>query len=345
VRAAAITGPGKIEVFDRPRPKAKGDLVVVEILITPMCTESRNRKIGKEQDTLGHEAAGVIVDAGDSRRVKVGDRVAVMPHYGCGLCWLCTSGDYMHCPNQRDVLAETGQEYGMASYAQYVLKPDWLLEKIPDDISLTHGALVCCGLGPSFGAMQRMNVDSLDTLLVSGCGPVGLGAIVHGNVRGSRVFAIETHPYRTELAYRLGAERVFNPMTEDVVALVHELTEGRGADAAVETSGAPTAARTLALSLRARGRLSFISWNDIELPALVPLGLDIFGVWHWNHLTMANEMWETVRKAGPLLDQMVTHTMPLEDVSAAMDIQDRGECGKIFLLPNGPLPEEVLQSA
>ena len=341
MKAAAITSPGRVEVLDQPRPAASRDLVVIKILIAPMCTEFKQRKTGPEQLTVGHEATGVVVDAGSSTRVAVGDRVVVMPHYGCGFCTLCTSGDHMHCVHQRDVLAETGQSYGTASYSQYVLKPDWLLAPIPDDISLKHAALACCGLGPSFAALQRMNVNALDTLLVSGCGPVGLGAVVQGAVRHARVFAIETHPYRTELAYRLGAERVFDPRTEDVAALVYEATGGTGADAGVETSGAPTAARTLALSARRRGSVSFISWNDIELPALVPLGLSIYGIWHWNHLTMAPKMWETVRQAGDLLDTMVTHVMPLDEVSAAMDIQDRGECGKIFLLPHGSLDEAV----
>jgi len=139
--------------------------------------------------------------------------------------------------------------------------PDWLLAHVPDDIELQHAALACCGLGPGFNALQRMGVNSLDTLLVSGCGPVGLGSIIQGIVRGARVLAVETHPYRSELARKLGAERVFNPLVEDVVNLVRVETQGKGVDAAIDTSGAPTAAGTLARSLRARGRLSFVSWG------------------------------------------------------------------------------------
>jgi L-iditol 2-dehydrogenase len=340
VRAAAITAPGRVEILDQPRPVGSGNLVVVKILITPMCTEFKHRKGGGPQLTLGHEAAGVVVDAGHSGMLKVGDRVALMPHYGCGTCWLCTAGDYMYCPDPRDVLAETGQAYGTASYAEYVLKPDWLLAPIPDDISLEHGAMACCGFGPSFTALQRMSVNALDTVLVSGCGPVGLGAITQSVVRGARVLAIETHPYRAELARKLGAELVFDPRNEDVVAAVRAATGGKGVDAAIETSGAPGASRTLALATRSRGRVSFVSWgNDIDLPPLVPLGLDIHGCWHWNHLTMAPQMWETIRKAKDLIDIMVTHTMDLDDVSTAMDIQDSGECGKILLRPHGETEE------
>lgn len=330
-----------VEVLDQPVPRAHGDLVVVKILVAPMCTEFKSRKSGSEENALGHEAAGVVVDAGTSGRVREGDRVAVMPHYGCGQCSLCTTGDYMYCPNQRDVLTETRQPYGTATYAQYVLKPDWLLAPIPADIPLQHGAMACCGLGPSFTAMERMGVDALDTVLVSGCGPVGLGAIVHGVVRGARVFALEVHPHRARLASELGAERVFDPRDPDVVEQIRAATrDGRGVDASVETSGAPGASRTLALVSRARGQMSFVAWGaDVDLPPLVPLGLDIHGCWHWNHLSSAPAMWETIRKAGPLLDRMITNVMDLTEVSAAMDIQDTGSCGKILLLPHGTFAE------
>jgi hypothetical protein len=71
------------------------------------------------------------------------------------------------------------------------------------------------------------------------------------------------------------------------------------------------------------------------LPPVVPLGLDLSGVWHWNSLGLEDEMWATVRKARHLLDEFITHVLPLEDVSAAMDLQDAGECGKVLLLPHG----------
>src|SRR5690349_3632908 len=74
VKAAAITGPGVVDVLDQPVPRAHGDLVVVKILVAPMCTEFKGRKNGSEQYALGHEAAGVVVDAGTSGRVREGDR-------------------------------------------------------------------------------------------------------------------------------------------------------------------------------------------------------------------------------------------------------------------------------
>ena len=69
MRSARITGPDQVELQDVPTPKAHGDLVVVQVLIAPLCTEFKARATGALGDYLGHEAAGVVVDAGDSSRV------------------------------------------------------------------------------------------------------------------------------------------------------------------------------------------------------------------------------------------------------------------------------------
>jgi L-iditol 2-dehydrogenase len=340
--AVAIAGVGDVILRDQPIPAAKGDLVVVKILAAPLCTEFKHRRAGHKSDALGHEAAGVVVDAGSSTRVAVGDRVVVMPNFACGVCDLCLAGEHIFCPNQRDVLAETGQSFGTATYAQYMLKPDWLLVPVPDDISLLHASLACCGLGPSLTATQRTHVGPLDSVVISGCGPVGLGAVVHAKIRGARIVAVESNPFRAELAKALGAELVIDPMTSDVALEVRAATS-HGADAGIETSGAPTAARTLALSLRVGGSMAVVSWgNDIDLPPLVPLGISVHGCWHWNHLRYAEEMWSTVRAAAPLLGVFITNVMPMPAVGEAMDLQDEGACGKVILLPNGEVADEEL---
>jgi L-iditol 2-dehydrogenase len=340
--AVAITGVGEVVLCAQPIPAAKGDLVVVKILAAPMCTEFKQRRVGEKADALGHEAAGVVVDAGSSTRVSIGDRVVVMPGFACGVCDLCLAGEHIYCPNQRAVLAETGQSFGTATYAQYVLKPDWLLLPVPEDISLLHASLTCCGLGPSLTATQRTRVGPLASVLISGCGPVGLGAVVHAKLRGARILAVETKPFRAELAKALGAELVLDPVTSDVALGVRAVTS-RGADAGIETSGAATAARTLAKSLRVGGRMAVVSWgNDVHLPPLAPLGISVHGCWHWNHQRYAEEMWSTVRAAGALLDVLITNVMPMSAVAEAMDLQDAGTCGKVILLPNGEAGDEGL---
>jgi predicted dehydrogenase len=94
--------------------------------------------------------------------------------------------------------------------------------------------MACCGFGPTFNALDRMGVANSDTVVVSGCGPVGLGGVIQAVARGAGVIALETVPYRAELARRLGATDVIDPRDPDARAKVRALTAGRGADAAIE---------------------------------------------------------------------------------------------------------------
>lgn len=335
MKAAAITGPGQVEIIDQPMPRAVGDLVVVQVFVAPMCTEFKNRRSGSPADTIGHEAAGVVVDAGASTRVSAGDRVVVMPGFACGKCRYCSAGEHIYCPFSRDILDETGQPYGTATYAQYMLKPDWLLVPVPDDVSLVHASAACCLLGPSFNAAQRMNLAASDTLLVAGCGPVGLGAIINGTVRNSKVLALEVQPYRKTLAASFGAT-VFDPTQPAVSQQILEATDGWGVTASIETSGVASSPAFMASVSARRAQMSIVAWGlDIALPPIVPLGLDIHGVWHWKHQTDGFRMIETIRKSTNLLDTAITHRFHLDDVAEAMDIQDTGECGKILLFPHG----------
>lgn len=296
-----------------------------------MCTEFRSRGDGADHELLGHEAVGVIADAGGSARVVVGDRVVVMPGFGCGRCIHCRRGDHIYCTDQRDVLNESGSQYGAATYAEYLVKPDYLLLRIPEDVSSEHAAAAVCLLGPGLNALERMRVDAFDTLLVGGCGPVGLGAIIAGVARGAQVFAIERAPYRQHLAAALGAQ-VFDPSKVGVETAIRRAIGGEGASAAIETR--PSA--QLAGLVERLGRLAIVTWGtEVALPSLVPSGLTVFGCWHWNHDRDADRMWATIRGSRSLLDLAVTHRFDLTDFGKAMDVQESRQCGKVMLYAHG----------
>ena len=321
---------------EREEPRAAGDVVKVQVLVAPMCTEWQQWRSGKESNELGHEAVGVVVDAAQSERLKVGDRVVVMPHAGCGTCPACQAGEHIHCTEQRDLLGETGSSSGIGCYAETLLKPDYLLHKVPDDIETDHAAMAICALGPSFTAMERMQVSAADTVLISGCGAVGLGAIVNARTIGARVIALELNPYRAELARTLGAEQVLDPRAPDLVEQVRALTGGYGVDAALETSNNEAAPPVVLELVRARGRLAFVTWSG-ELPVkrITGKGVDIFGSWHWNHERHGDRMMQRVRDARPLLDKLTTHRFAMADVSDAFALQETGRCGKVLLYPGG----------
>ena len=336
MKVAKITGKHECKLADMPDLKAKDDYVVVKIHSAPMCTEFYSYDEGDQPPYIGHEAAGEVVEIARPGRVKVGDRVVVMPQYPCGKCDLCLGGNYIHCLHDRDVPKETGGAAGRDTFAEYILKPDWLLVPIPDGISYDHASMACCGLGPSFGGMQLANVTAFDTVLVTGLGPVGLGGVVNARYRGARVIGADNNPYRADLAKELGAEAVVDPTVPDAVDRIKELTDGLGVTSAIECSGRGAAAVLCVRSCRRKGRVALVGasgdftlngWGDI-----ISQGLSIHGAWHWN-LADAARIMRVVAGSAKLLDKQITHTFPLSEVRDAWELQLSGKCGKVILHP------------
>lgn len=331
-----ITGERQCELVERPLPHASGEMAVVRITVAPMCTEYKMYAAGSCTDRLGHEAAGEIIEAAPSGRLKVGTRVVVMPQYPCGSCPLCLQGDYIHCQHNVNPLESTGNAAGNATYAQYILKPEWLLVPVPEDIPIIHAAMACCGLGPTFGAMQQMGVDAFDTMLITGMGPVGLGGVINGVFRGARVIAVESHPYRAQLAKELGAVAVFAPQEEDLLTQILMLTGGAGVDAAIDCSGSASAQRLMLDATRRRGRVAFVGEaGELTLHIsndLIRKGLTLYGQWHYNRAD-APRLLQIIRHAGDQIDKLITHRFPMSRAQDAFELQRTGACGKVLLDP------------
>ena len=336
MKVVQTTDDQQVQLVEQPDPQAQGEWVVVKILSAPMCTEYKAYKAGRAQASMGHEAAGEVVEVDQSSLVKVGDRVAVMPQSSCGVCDLCLAGDYIHCQNAPKADELGIYEHGTGTYAQYVIKQDRFLVPIPDDVSFDHGSMACCGLGPTFGAMQRMNVGSGETVMVTGIGPVGLGGIVNAIHRRARPIAVETIPYRRELALSLGAIEAVDPTADGAHERVMELTGGRGVDAAVDCSGVGAAQRFALDCLRRRGRLAFVGQGG-EVPLytsrdMISKGLELYGAWHYNRAD-ASRLLGVIADSRELLDRQITHRMPMSAAQEAFELQITGKTGKVILHP------------
>lgn len=336
MKKVVILGERKAGLVEVPNPRPKEDWVVVKVHAAPMCAEYKDFVAGHKTEFLGHEAAGEVVEVAQPGKVKVGDRVVVMPSYPCGKCELCVTGDYIYCENKYDFAEFVGTLEGSSTMAQYLLKPSWLLLPIPEGVSYEHASLACCALGPSFGAFKTMGLSAFDTVLITGAGPVGLGAIVNARFRRARVVVMESVPYRVERAKEMGAECVIHPDDPDALQKIKDLTNGRGVDCALECSGNVRAERFCIDVTRTKGKVFFIGECNAELgvqvsPDLIRKGLSINGSWHYNLADFSRII--KVIQTSPLIDLLVSHVIPMSKIQEAFEISASQECAKIILKP------------
>jgi len=337
MKKVIVSGLRQVGLVEVPAPQPKENWVLVKVMVTPMCTEYKQYVGGYRNEFLGHEAVGEVVEVAQPGLVKSGDRVVVQPLYACGRCRFCRSGDYIHCEQLVDIAEFTGSAEGGATYAQYLLKPDWLLSPIPDCVSYEQAGLALCGLGPSFGALQKMEVGAFDTLLITGLGPVGLGGIVNACFRGAHVIGVESFPWRVERALQMGAHVVLDPRDPELLPKIKSLTPGgAGVDCALDCSGAVAAQRLCIDAARRKGKVAFVGECSDELdirisPDMIRKGLTLIGSWHYP-LQAFNLILQVIQES-PVIDLLTSHVLPMSAVEEAFKSQEKGECAKVLLHP------------
>lgn len=192
---------------------------------------------------LGHESAGIVEEVGeDVTYVKKGDRVITCLSVFCGVCEQCTSGRPAICTgvdvklppgvSDRMVWSKPGQIHqflNLSSFAEQMLVHENAIVKISEDMPLDRAALIGCGVITGTGAVfNTAAVKPGETMVVIGCGGIGMAAINGGAIAGAgRIIAVDTNPQKLELALRLGATDAVNARDGDPVQQVIELTKGK----------------------------------------------------------------------------------------------------------------------
>jgi L-iditol 2-dehydrogenase len=336
VKKVVIRGERQVAFVEVPDPEAKDAWVLVKIEASAVCTEYKAYLTGRHVLNPGHEGVGEVVAIAQAGRVKVGDRVVVLPQFACGKCPLCLAGDYIHCENELDFEKTFGNRNGSGTFAQYVLKPDWLLPVIPDGVSYEHSTMAIDGIGASFGGMQAIEVGALDTVLVTGLGPVGLGAVANARFRNARVIGVEPMPWRRERAMQMGAEVVFGPDEPDLLQKIRAASRDGGVSCAVECSGRLSSQRLCIDAVQRRGRVAFVAEADDDFVLhvsadLLRKGLTIVGSWLYNMGDYPKVM-QVIRQS-PLIDLLVSHVMPMSQIESGFELLARGESAKVVVKP------------
>jgi (R,R)-butanediol dehydrogenase/meso-butanediol dehydrogenase/diacetyl reductase len=242
VKAAVWHGRRDVRLEDVAEPTSpQGDDVLLEVCWTGICGTDLHEYLGGpifipvalKRVVLGHEFSARVVEVGpDVSGVRVGDRVAVIPHRVCRACHFCQRGMFQHC-TQLEVVGITRD----GAFARYTVARQDQLVRLPDEVPDELGALVE-PLAVTMRAMQLPKARLGDTIAIIGTGPIGLCGVATARAAGlADIYVVEKMPGRAELARRLGAKQVIDPQLGDPVQTILELTDGRGVDVSLECVG------------------------------------------------------------------------------------------------------------
>jgi threonine 3-dehydrogenase len=285
--------------------------------------------------TLGHEFCGVVERVGEEvAAVKAGDFVSAEMHVNCGHCHQCRLGEGHICQNLRIIGIDQD-----GAFAEFVKIPAPNIWKLDAAIPEHYGAI----LDPLGNAVHTVLAGEIAgrTVLVTGCGPIGLMSIAVAKACGSStVFATETNEQRRVMAKKMGADVVLNPTQTDAVARIKAETGGTGVDVLLEMSGNPAAIQQGFRALRAGGRASLLGIPTESVPLdlvndVIFKGATVQGIYGrrmygtWVQMT-------ALLKAGRLnLEPLLGERTPMEKFENAFALLQGGLAGKILLYPDG----------
>jgi len=272
MHAAVYKGNRTVSVEVVPVPVAGPGELLVRVHSCGIC-HTDLKKI--EYDLLpapriyGHETAGEVVVAGEGvTRYRPGDRVIVFHHIPCGNCFYCRHKLYAQCPVYKKVGVTAGYEPAGGGFAQYVRVMPWIVErgveKVPDGVSYDRACFVE-PVNTCVKAVEQLDPQPGDLMLIQGQGPIGLIFTMLGKRRGCVIVTTDTIPMRRDLSLRFGALESHDPRAIRIHERMRELSDGRGADFVISATSAPGLVEEAVRSTRPGARiLLFAQTSDKE---------------------------------------------------------------------------------
>ena len=342
MKAVVLRAPGDVGVEDVPEPQLQADDdAIVAVRATAICGADlfpfHGLTPGFEAGTiLGHEFAGEVVAAGSAVRGLEGRRVVNASMISCGTCPSCSAGRVTQCEG-RALFGYSGVyprlEGGQAELVR-VPHAGRALRPLPDEVTDEDAVFLADILPTGYGAVARAGVAAGDTVVVVGCGPVGLMAILCAVEVGARVLAVDGVAARRELAKTLGAEPVEPEQGAEAVAAA---TGSLGADVVIEAAGTPGALDASLRLARGRGTVSVVGAHfEPDYPLDNALMFE-------RELTLRFSIGDPTQDGAELLElvasrrldpaRTITHRLPLAEAAEAYRLFDSREATKVVLRP------------
>src|SRR6266516_6131129 len=341
MKAWVLRGPGELALADKPVPVPRRAEVLLRIDAVAICaTDLEVIAHGtpaliqgglpfNKNFTPGHEYMGTVVALGpgvDERRI--GQRVAVEIHAGCGQCKRCREGLYTACLNyglnygDRDKGHRANGFTTDGGFCEYQVNNINTLVAIPDAMSDEEATLVVTAGTAMYGLTELGGLVAGESVVVTGPGPIGLLGVAVAKAMGAQpVILTGTRDNRLKIGRELGADHVINVRNENVVEAVKRLNGGKGVDYVVECSGAPNAVNEAIRMVNRGGKVCLAAFPHEETPVdvahSVRNNIDLYGI--------RGEGKSATHRAESFMSQkrfdatkVHTHTFPLEDLPTAI---------------------------
>lgn len=366
ITAAIAKAPGQpfyVENVELDDPR--DDEVLVKIVGVGIC---HSDIAAKEQHlpvplpaVLGHEGAGIVEKVGSKVvNLKAGDHV-VLSFLSCGHCKTCDEGMPSYCmngfipqnfmgmrPDGSKIIHQNGEGltsnfFGQSSFGTYAIANESNAIKVRDDAPLELLGPLGCGLQTGAGSiMKAMACEQGSSLLVTGGGAVGLGAIMGAAVQGcSTIIVVEPHAARRELALSIGATHAIDPFaTEDVALAVREIIP-EGVNYGFDTSARQNVIDSIVQSMAPAGTIGLVGIPSAENPnvsfnvlAMLSLGIKVMGITEGNAdpASFIPEMVDLFMEGRFPFDKLC-ETFSFEEINHAVEEVEKGGCVKAILTP------------
>jgi len=330
--------PGELRVVEMEKPKPGPREVLAKVSHCGICgTDIAIYKgvleLGEGNNPIypvrvGHEWSGVVVETGsETWRLKPGDHVVSDTGYSCGECEYCLKGEYHCCERGRAI--GTIRDCWPGAFAEYMLMPERLTFKVPDNVSLDEAALVEPASIGLYGLL-RTPYGPGSNLLVIGTGPIGLGGMACAKGMGmGKTLLAGRKDKKLEIGRAMGADVLVNTTHENLRDVVMRETNGRGMDIIMDTSGDVNIFNDVLSMLRPSGFLVIPGFyekelNHVLLDRLIVNNCTLVGA--AGTPNMARKVLDLISNGHTSLKPMITDRFAFKDVQQAFDaVSERNE--------------------
>ena len=331
MKAAVYHGKEDVRLETVPVPEIGHGEILVRVHTCGICgTDLKKISTGSHSAPriFGHEISGQIVRKGKGvSQFDLGDRVMVFHHIPCGHCYYCRHKVFAQCPVYKKVGVTAGYEPSGGGFSEYVRVMDWIVQKgvvrLPEMVSYEQASFIE-PVNTCMKAVSSLNLQSDETVLIIGQGPIGIILALLAKRLGASVVTSDLYAQRLTIAKAYGLEHTVNASSEDPGKRVRDLTEGRGADVVILAVAGNSLIRPALDGARPGGRVMLFAQTQRSEVSIDPAAICVDEkVLLGSYSASVDLQEENVRLvfSGEIdFSRLISHRFPLEKAVEALQL-------------------------